>query len=204
MGAMASLAIGYLLGALNPAALFGKWKKVDLKNSGTKNLGASNATILLGRGYGAVVMVVDILKSWLAAKIARWLFPQVALAGFLAGFAAVVGHIFPFDMGVRGGKGLAAFGGFVCFYDPWLLVFYLTVGVALMLVFNYSVFLPIFASVTFPVIVLVQTGDLGLFLISAATGVLVTWRHWENIGKIRRGEERPVREVFATKVLKKK
>lgn len=198
------LIIGYFCGCVSPAAIIAKAKGVDLRSSGSGNLGGTNTMLVIGPKYGFAVMILDAMKAIAAAKIAKWLFPKLVAAGLVAALGAILGHIFPFHMGFRGGKGLAAFGGFVCFYDPWLLVFYLTVGVALMLVFNYSVFLPIFASVTFPVIVLVQTGDLGLFLISAATGVLVTWRHWENIGKIRRGEERPVREVFATKVLKKK
>lgn len=204
MKASLCLLLGYLLGALNPAALFAKLKNVNLKETGTKNLGASNATIVLGRSYGAIVMVLDILKGYLAGRIAKWLFPQLAIAGYLAGLAAIVGHVFPFYMHFQGGKGLAAFGGMVCFHSPWLLLFYLTGGVALMLIFNYSVFLPLFAAVTFPIVVLVQTGDMGIFLVSLAAGILVAWRHWENIGKIRRGEEKPVREVFATKVLKKK
>lgn len=197
------LLVGYLLGAFNPAALFAKRKHVNLKQTGTKNLGASNATIVLGRGYGAIVMALDIFKAFFAAKIAKWLFPQLVAAGYLAGFAAIVGHVFPFYMNFQGGKGLAAFGGMVCFHSPWLLLFYLTVGVGLMLLVNYSVFLPLFASLTFPVIVWVQTGDPGIFLVCTAAALLITWRHWENIGKIRRGEETPVRQVFATKVLKK-
>lgn len=204
MNVLLSLISGYLLGCLSPAALFGKLKKVDLRKTGTKNLGASNVTIVLGRGFGAVVMAFDIFKAYFAAKLAKWLFPQLALAGFLAGLGAVLGHIFPFYMNFHGGKGLAAFGGYVAFYSPWLLLFYLTVGVGLMLLVNYSVFLPIFAAVTLPMVVLAQTGDVGICLVSAVTGIVVVWAHWENIGKIRRGEETPVREVFATKVLKRK
>lgn len=199
-----SLILGYLLGTLSPAAYFGKRKHVNLKETGTKNLGASNATIVLGRSYGAIVMAVDILKAYFAGKIAKWLFPHLVVEGYLAGFAAILGHVFPFYMHFQGGKGLAAFGGMVCFHSPWLLLFYLTVGVALMLLVNYSVFLPLFGAVTFPIIVLVQTGDMGIFLVSLAAGILVAWRHWENIGKIRRGEETPVRQVFATKVFKNK
>ena len=82
-----SLAIGYLLGAFNPAALLAKRKHVDLKQTGTKNLGASNALIVLGRSAGVIVMVVDILKAWLAAKIAKLLFPKLAIAWALAALA---------------------------------------------------------------------------------------------------------------------
>lgn len=203
MKALLSLVIGYLLGTFSPAALLAKRKNVNLKETGTKNLGASNALIVLGRSAGAIVMVVDIFKAFLASKIAQWMFPKLAVAGFLAGFGAVLGHVFPFHLHFRGGKGLAAFGGMVCAYNPWLLVFYLTGGVALMLLANRSVFLPMFAAVTFPIIVTVQTGDVGMTLIAAATALLVAAKHWSNIGKVKRGEEAPVRDIFKKKIFKK-
>lgn len=198
------LLIGYLLGTLNPAALFSKLKKVNLREAGTKNLGASNALLVLGRGYGVIVMVFDIFKAFFAAKIAKWLFPQLAIAALLAGLGAVIGHIFPFYLHFQGGKGLAAFGGMVCAYNPWLLLFYLTGGVVLMILANRSVFLPMFAAVTFPIVVLVQTGDLGQFLVCAAAAALIVIKHWGNIGKVERGEEKPLRELIQTKVLKRK
>ena len=73
-----SLAIGYLLGSFNPANQLAKWKNIDLTATGTKNPGASNALIVLGRGAGALVMMLDIFKAWLSARIARRLFPTVA------------------------------------------------------------------------------------------------------------------------------
>lgn len=198
-----SLATGYLLGAFNPASLLAKKKQVDLTTTGTKNLGASNALIVLGRSAGLIVMVVDILKAWLAAKIAKLLFPKLAVAWAVAAFGAILGHVFPFHLNFRGGKGLAAFGGMVLAYDAKLLVFYLTVGVAIMLLVNRSVFLPMFAAATFPVIVLLQTGDFALTAVCIAASALVAWRHWSNIGKVQRGEEAPVRDVFKVKIFKK-
>lgn len=203
MEALASLAIGYVMGAFNPAALLGKKKNVDLKETGTKNLGASNALIVLGRSAGIIVMVLDILKAFLASKIAKLLFPKLAVAGMLAGFGAILGHVFPFHLHFQGGKGLAAFGGMVCAFNPWLLVFYLTVGVALMLLVNRSVFLPMFAAVTVPIFVALQSKDLGMTLIAAAASALVAWKHWSNIGKVRRGEESPVRDIFRKNIFKK-
>ena len=198
-----SLAIGYLLGSFNPANQLAKWKNIDLTATGTKNPGASNALIVLGRSAGILVMVADIFKAWLSARIARRLFPGTALAWAAAALGAIVGHVFPWQLHFRGGKGLAAFGGMALAYDPWLLLFYLTVGVGLMLLFNRSVFLPMFAAVTFPLIVLAQTGDYGLTAICLAASVLVAWRHWSNIGKVQRGEEAPVRDVFRKNIFKK-
>lgn len=198
------LILGYLVGMLSPSALFSKLKHVNMKKEGTGNLGASNAVVVLGRSYAVVIMVIDILKAFLAGKIAQWLFPELVTAGFWACFGAVIGHIFPFYLHFKGGKGLACFGGMVCFYNPWLLAFYLTGGVALMILANRSVFLPVFVAITFPLIVLVQTGDWGLFGVAAVTALLILFVHRKNFGRVKRGEEAPMRELIKTKIFKNK
>ena len=203
MELITSFAIGYLLGELSPSAILSKLKHINMKQEGTKNLGASNTLLLLGKGYGVLVMVIDILKSYLAGKIARWMFPHLVVAGFVACLGAVIGHIYPFYMHFQGGKGLACFGGMVLFFNPWLLVFYLTVGVGLMVLVNRTVFLPAFASVTFPVIVLVQSGDPALFALAAVTGAVILYAHRKNFGRVERGEEAPLRSIIRY-VLRKK
>lgn len=187
---------------ISPAALFSQWKNVNLKKEGTGNLGASNALMVLGRSYGVVIMVIDVLKAYLAGKLALWLFPELTAAGFLAGLGAVAGHVYPFYLQFQGGKGLACFGGMICLYNPWLLLFYLTGGVLLMILANRSIFLPVFASITFPVIVLLQTGDWSLFAVAVITAVLIVFAHRKNFGRVKRGEEAPMRELIMTKVLK--
>lgn len=203
MKGFACLILGYLMGMISPSALFAKLKRVNMKEEGTGNLGASNAFVVLGRGYSVVIMLFDIFKSYFAAKTAQYLFPALTAAGFLAGLGAIIGHTYPFYMGFKGGKGLACLGGMVCFYNPWLLVFYLTVGVALMILANRSVFLPVFASLTFPVIVLMETGDWGLFAVAVITGALMIFIHRKNFGRVKRGEEAPMRELIMTKVFGK-
>ena len=63
MQAILSLGLGYFIGSISPAALLAKLKHVNLKEEGTKNLGATNTTIVLGRAAGIFVMIFDILKS---------------------------------------------------------------------------------------------------------------------------------------------
>ena len=118
MSCILSGIMGYLLGCLNPAALFAKAKKIDLRKKGTGNLGATNTTIVLGKKYGVIVMLFDIFKAYLAVKLAKVLFPKAALAWLFAGGAAVVGHIYPFYMRFKGGKGLACLGGAVLAISP--------------------------------------------------------------------------------------
>lgn len=197
------LVIGYLLGSLNPAALLSKWKHTNLREQGTRNLGASNATIVLGKKYGALVMVLDIFKAFLAAKAAKWLFPKLFVAGLLAGLGAVIGHIFPFYMNFKGGKGLAAFGGLALAHSPWMFLILLTLGVVLMIVVNHSYVMPMSVAVLLPIMVLIQTQRLDAFLICVAAGILIIVKHWSNIGKAKRGEEFLIRNFIKEKLLTK-
>lgn len=199
MEILASLAIGYLLGAFSPAALLSKIKKINLRKHGTGNLGASNTMLTMGKGYGALVMLVDIGKAFLACKLALLLFPQFAAAGLLAGAAAVVGHIFPFYMKFQGGKGLAAFGGMILAYNPWMFVALLCIGIVLMFIFNYSFPMPMFAAAAFPILVAFHSQNLWFVLICAATSILIVVKHWSNIGKARRGEDVKIRDIFRKK-----
>ena len=100
--------LGYLLGCSSMAYYIGLLKKKDIRTAGSGNLGASNATVLFGWGAGIAVAVHDIGKAFLAVILAKWMFPEVEYAGAAAGVACVLGHIFPFCLKFRGGKGLAA------------------------------------------------------------------------------------------------
>lgn len=198
------LAIGYLLGMLSPSALISRLKHINMRQKGTGNLGASNAVVTLGRGYAVLIMVIDILKAFLGAKLAQWLFPELDTAGFLAGLGAVIGHIYPFYMKFKGGKGLACYGGLVCFYNPWLLLFYLTGGVVMMILANRSIFLAVLVTISFPIIVLLQTGNWHLFVVAVIASAIILYVHRKNFGRVKRGEEAPMRELLKTAVFKKK
>ena len=193
MDILITILVGYLLGTLSPSALLSKIKQLDLRTQGTHNLGASNTMLVMGKKYGALVMIFDIFKGFFAAKLAKLLFPQLALAQLLAGFSAVVGHIFPFYLGFKGGKGLAAFGGMVLAYDPIVFLFLLVLGIILMLLTKASVAMPLSAGALFPVFSLIRSQSLAVFFIAAAAGILIIVKHWSNIGKARRGEDIRIR-----------
>lgn len=195
--------IGYLLGSLSPAQLLGKRKNVDLRQTGTHNLGASNTVLVLGKGYGFFVMVVDIVKAYISAKLAKYIFPKLMVAGMLAGLGAVLGHIFPFYLKFKGGKGLAAYGGMVLAFKPGMFLFFVVTGLALMVIFNVTVVLPIYAALLFPVLVWFSTKDLAMVLVAAAASVVLILRHLGNVQKARRGEDLDVR-AYLRGLFKKK
>ena len=153
MTAIMSLGLGYVIGCINPAILISKAKNVNLKEEGTGNLGATNTAFVLGKKAGIFVMIVDIMKSFLSYKIARWLFPKLLIAGILASIGAILGHCFPVFMDFQGGKGLAAFGGLILAYSPKMFLAIVTTGVILMFVCNTGVVAPFIGCISFPVMV---------------------------------------------------
>lgn len=173
--------IGYLLGTLSPAALFSKSKKINLRANGSGNLGATNAMLVLGKGYGLLVMLLDIGKSYLAIKLAQQLFPKLAYAGVTAGFAAVAGHIYPFYMHFKGGKGLAAYGGMILAMNPQMVLLLLIICVSIMIAFNDGVAMAVSVCTLYPIACLVRTGDWIEFLLLVALGILVIINHRTNL-----------------------
>ena len=203
MNTAGCLIFGYLFGCISPAALIARIKKVDLRTEGTGNMGATNVGLVIGRNEGIFVMLFDILKAFLAVRLAAWLFPRLAVAKLVAGMGAIVGHVFPFYMNFKGGKGLAAFGGMVLAYDPSIFWNLLTLGFILCFIVNYSYALPMSAGALFPILAGWKVRSLAVFLAAAVPSVVVIIKHWSNIGKAMRGEDNKFRETFMEKMFHK-
>lgn len=111
-GLALSLLIGYLLGSVPPGYLLGRIVKgIDIRTAGNRGTGATNTYHLVGPVYGVLAALFDIAKGALAYLLAvRWLGMAPDLS-IVAGLAAVIGHIFPFTLGFRGGKGMATLLG---------------------------------------------------------------------------------------------
>ena len=192
-----SVLLGYLLGALNPAALVARIKHANLREQNTKNLGATNTMLTFGLRWGILVLIVDMGKAICAVLLASHLFPDFPEAGLIAGGAAVCGHIFPFYLGFRGGKGLAPFLGMILAYDPPVFVLLLFIGIVLALVFNYSAAMPLSIAPLFPVAVWLRTKNGFCVVAAVATSLLVLIKHWGNLRRAMRREDNRVRQYIA-------
>lgn len=138
---------GYLSGSLPFGYWAGKLKGIDIRQHGSGNIGATNVFRVLGKGMGIPVFFLDALKGWLPAWLAGlWLQQQgaalelVSAAAVVAGLAAVLGHMFTFWLGFKGGKGVATTAGVLLGIAPlamlgglavWLLFFFTTRYVSL-------------------------------------------------------------------------
>lgn len=104
------LILGYLVGSVSPGYFFGRLVKgIDIRTFGNKNTGATNTYHVVGPIYGILTGLIDFSKSALVYYFSlSQLKPDLAI---LAGLTAVLGHIFPFYLGFRGGRGVASLYG---------------------------------------------------------------------------------------------
>ena len=179
----------YLLGSINPAYLIAKAKGFDIRQRGSKNAGASNALILMGKKVALISALFDIFKAFLMVTLAQCFVPTLPYAGAFAGVACILGHVFPVFMRFRGGKGLACLGGFVLAYDYRIFLILFTLELILVLIVDYICVVPISASILFPLIYHIMTQDLiGTGVLGIMTFVIL-YKHFENIKRIQQGTE---------------
>lgn len=129
-----ALVAAYLIGAIPPAYIAGHLiKGIDIRQVGTRNMGAMNVFYQVGFAAGLLVLAVDIGKGAAAVALARWLgVPEIV--ALLAGAAAVIGHGFPVFLKFHGGRGGATCIGILVFLMPWAIPIYLAIfGIALLL-----------------------------------------------------------------------
>lgn len=112
--------IGYVCGLFQTGYLVGKIKGIDIRQHGSGNAGTTNILRTMGAKYAAIVLLGDALKCGLAILITRLVFTAkyediISLLFLYASFGVILGHNFPFYMGFKGGKGIAATAGFIMF-----------------------------------------------------------------------------------------
>lgn len=176
--------LAFLVGSLNPATMIARVLGKDLASSGSGNPGATNAGRVLGRKWGVVVGVLDVLKGLVPTVVAGQAFG--AHAAYAVGVAAVLGHIWsPFLRG-RGGKGVATTLGAILGVHPWVALVVVVVFGAGVALTRWVAAGSIFGALAMVVVaVLIWTGHApgdvwtGLWLM--AIGLLVLGRHKNNV-----------------------
>ncbi len=162
----------------------------DVRETGSGNIGATNVA-RTSPALGAATLLLDALKGFAAATLARHLHPEAAtLFMAIAALFAIVGHMFPVWLGWHGGKGVAtALGSFLCVAPKSVLVM-VAIFVVVVAASRYISLGSIVAAVCFPFLVLTleHTGMNSTLLIAAACALIII-RHHENIGRLFRGSE---------------
>ncbi|MFQ5432324.1 MAG: glycerol-3-phosphate 1-O-acyltransferase PlsY [Nitrospinota bacterium] len=195
------LIIAYLIGSI-PTALIAGYiiAGIDIRATGSGNAGATNVYRVFGTKPYVVVLAIDIVKGYGAA---RWIAVFIGTgslnplqASILFGLAAVFGHIFTVFGGFRGGKGMATAAGMMLAIIPVPVAVAGAVYLTVLSVTHYVALGSIGAAVSLPVVLIAGKfiGGAGykpeIYVISLLLAVLILWTHRINIRRLRRGEEK--------------
>ncbi|MCC6289024.1 MAG: glycerol-3-phosphate 1-O-acyltransferase PlsY [Chitinophagaceae bacterium] len=190
--------LAYLIGSVPTAVWVSKcFFNIDIRDYGSGNSGATNTFRILGSKWGSIVMLIDMLKGFLAVKLA-FLLPfyvadEFARTNFQIGLGlcAVLGHIYPVWAQFRGGKGVATLFGLVLGISPWTAL--CCVGVFLLVLFltRFVSLSSILASLAFPIFILVifNVDNHAYRIFAVAVALLVILTHQKNISRLLRGSE---------------
>lgn len=192
---------GYLCGSLPFGYWAGRLKGIDIRQHGSGNIGATNVIRVLGKPVGIPVFLLDMLKGWLPVILARHWMSQAAggaellsTTAVVAGFSAVLGHMFTFWLQYKGGKGIAttagvllgiSVAGFIGGWIAWLVFFFAT---------RYVSLASIAAAVAVPssiALMMWREGrwDAVLLGFGIVVGVLAIYKHRANIQRLLAGTE---------------
>jgi glycerol-3-phosphate acyltransferase PlsY len=190
--------LAYLMGSIPSAVWIGKYLYgVDIRDYGSGNAGATNTFRVLGKRAGLPVLILDILKGFLAVKLV-WLTvkylpdtQQFVNLELSLGLAALIGHIFPIFAGFRGGKGVATLLGILCAVHIGAALICIAVFMVTIFLTQYVSLSSMLSALTFPISIMFIYHETipGLNIFAMFVCVLVLITHQKNIERLLSGEE---------------
>lgn len=184
----------YLVGCSSMSYYLGKLNGFNMKEKGTGNLGASNTVLLIGWKAGVLVALHDILKAIVCVCLTRYFFADLAYAPVLSGTACILGHIFPFYLNFKGGKGLASYVGLALALD-WKFGLVLILAIALVtLITDYIVCGTYTTMLVTPIYFAISSHIIAGLILSIASIVMV-FKHRDNFKRLMNGTEVGLRKA---------
>lgn len=193
--------VSYLLGSIPAGYLAGRLAGIDIRKSGSGNIGATNVTRVLGKRYGYPVFLIDFLKGFAAVRVsilisqrAHLLPTWLELVGILAAVCCVIGHSFPVWLQFKGGKGVATSAGALFALMPLVLVIGVVIWVVTFQFTRYVSVASMTAAVALPIVIWImvslgQTHDTTMLCFSVCLAAVVILRHRSNLSRLMRGTE---------------
>jgi glycerol-3-phosphate acyltransferase PlsY len=198
--------LAYLLGSIPSAVWIGKsFHNIDVREHGSGNAGTTNVIRVLGWKTGIPVLIIDIIKGWVAAMLPAIFHLAGSGSALLvnlqigAGVIAIVGHIFPVFAGFRGGKGVATIFGVLLAVHFLLTLCALGVFLIILLITGIVSISSMSAGLAFPVILFLffDTPSLFFKVFAVLVAIALIATHRKNIGRLLRGEEKKLfRSLF--------
>ena len=198
---ISSLFIGYIFGCFQTSYFISNIvSNKDIREVGSGNAGASNVTSELGWKYGILTGILDMLKAYIPTKLILFIFPETSSPieiMVVAGTGAILGHIYPFFLDFRGGKGIACYIGMLIAIN-WVIGFAVIVGlIFLTLITDYISIGSISLYIIIPILIYMSNYYSKIVMFCAVFLFIVGMiKHWINIQRIISGEEIGFRTVY--------
>jgi acyl phosphate:glycerol-3-phosphate acyltransferase len=194
-----TLLAAYLLGSIPTGFLVAKARGVDIRTVGSGNIGATNVFRILGKTAGALVLLADAAKGYLAVfAVARFFAgwdprgpgsPSLEWFKLGAGVAAILGHNYTCWLRFKGGKGIATSAGVLVGLVPWALLVALGTWIVVFALSRYVSLASICAAFVLPFAVWLFRGSLALIVVTGALAALAIYKHKANIKRLLNGTE---------------
>ncbi|HLR66245.1 glycerol-3-phosphate 1-O-acyltransferase PlsY [Virgibacillus alimentarius] len=181
--------LAYIIGSIPSALIVGKLGyKMDIREHGSGNLGATNTFRVLGIKAGAIVMLADILKGTFATLLPAITVFNADVYPLVIGLFAVLGHTYPLFAKFKGGKAVATSGGIILGVSPLL---FIVMVVTFILTLYLSKYVSLSSMVTgiVSIIASVLLKDIGLIIVVSVLTIFVFYRHSDNIKRIKNKTE---------------
>ena len=188
--------LSYLIGALPSSVWIGMYfYNTDVREHGSGNAGATNTFRVLGKRAGITVLILDILKAWIAVTVLSSFAVNKSVEFQLAlGLVAVLGHIFPVYIGFRGGKGIASLLGVIIALHPWAALISIAFFLLTLIISRFVSLSSILAACAFPLVIYYyfEETNRSLLIFSIMVAILVIFTHKKNIERLFKKEESKV------------
>ncbi len=179
----------YLFGSILFGELVAKLKGVNLREVGSGNVGATNVSRVLGKKFGVIVFILDMLKGFVPTALAVSFYGMESKAVMFVGIASVLGHMFSIFDNFRGGKGVATAFGVVLAVSFKLALLMLFIWAGVLYWKRYVSLASITASIFAPVLFLLARYPFHIFLMGVVIAGLIVYKHRPNIERLLRGQE---------------
>jgi glycerol-3-phosphate acyltransferase PlsY len=190
--------VAYLVGSIPTGLILSRATGVDIRKSGSGNIGATNVTRLLGKKLGVLTLVGDVLKAVIPMLAVHWYLvrsgmsvnPQeVDLVVSLCGGAAFLGHMYSIYLKFRGGKGVATALGVFIVLEPLAVLISLMLFIAVVYFSGYVALGSLLVAALMSLWIWLLKGSPNHIFLAFFIGVLIWLKHAENIRRLFEGTE---------------
>ncbi|MBP2649849.1 MAG: plsY [Firmicutes bacterium] len=191
--------LSYLIGSIPNGLIIGKvFKGVDIREFGSKNIGATNAYRVLGAWPGFFVLIMDLLKGVIAVYIGKVLI-GTTMGEITGAFFAITGHNWPVFLGFKGGRGVATALGVIAILMPRETAIIFIAWVIIVALTRYVSLASIVGAAMAPVLIWLFGEEIEFFVFGILAAAFVIFRHKANIQRLLKGEELKIKSPGAAR-----